>query len=169
MRNLWEFLWANKEWLFSGAGIAATTAVLGALAWFLRNIRRDASTPDVSEPSPSIGSGTHHAYLPRGYDRAPRLEFADGIVAGIAVTTELELKELFALLKRFKSWEELLAHFTPKVHDRMAQIMELHTYADAKRLRPEFESQLADEFSPQFAEYGVRLKRIGIGRFIRYN
>ncbi|WP_395444918.1 hypothetical protein [Caulobacter sp. UC70_42] len=161
---LWSYLWANKEWLFDGAGLAAVSAVFGGVILLIR--KRRSSTPTKANRLTGAGK-SEHPHLPRGYDKAPRLEFADGVVAEVALSIEAEIERFFDFAARFKTWQEFFTRLTPDVHIRLTQMMERHTYAEAKAMREDFERALMEEFSPHVAQYGVKLKRIGIGSFVR--
>jgi hypothetical protein len=153
-----EYLWANKEWLFGGIGVTFLTSLWAAIGWFRR--RRLASGENAETKRKVLSEN-------RGFDRAPRLEFADGIVAEVALGIELRTENPLQFFSRFKTEEDMHATFTPRIHMRMAQLMEAHTYEQAKLLRPEFEKQLWAEFAPQYREYGMRLRGLWIGTFVR--
>ncbi|MEO7691754.1 MAG: hypothetical protein ABIS51_20900 [Sphingomonas sp.] len=159
LRPVLDYLWTNKEWLFDGAGLAVVTSALAGIVWLFRKQTKSATAPvSPSEPKPKSG-----------FRRAPRLEFADGIVAEIALTVRLQTESVFLVLQHAKNADELLDRIMPLIHIRMSQIMEVFEYDEARRLRPEFEHQLVAEFTPKLKEYGVSLEQIGIGTFVRQN
>ncbi|MEO6217043.1 MAG: hypothetical protein ABIO86_13520 [Sphingomonas sp.] len=160
MGELFQYIWDNKTWLFDGVGLAIVSSVFAFLFWFFRRAV-DARSPASPAPAPA---------KPRDRARrAPEIEFADGIHAGVALTIDLHLEEIFLLLRRYKDWQALLDDFTPRIHIRLTQVMEAFPYEEARQRRPAFEKQLKAEFEPQFAEYGVRLMHIGIGKFVTFD
>lgn len=152
-----EYLRVNKEWLFSGAGVTSVTSIAVLAAWWFR---RKANAVRALRPSRA-------AEQPDQCDRPPRLEFSDGVVAEVTLMVEARVVDVSQFLRRFKSEAALHATFGPRLHIRMAQLMEPYSYEGAKQRRQQFERKLLKEFTPQYQEHGVRLLRVGIGSFVR--
>ena len=102
---------------------------------------------------------------PKG--RPPRITFADGEVAAPYLRIDLEVEDIFRMTRRFKTWDELTADMTPRVHARLVQLLEVYPYDQATHELGGVQQTLVDEMTPHYANRGVRLKTLEIGCLVR--
>ena len=152
---LLDYLAANKEWIFSGAGISVLTVVAllsgRTLSWLRGASRGQNETKRQHNNQPTIGH---------------RFEFSDGVVAYARILGSWEINNLFLFSKHFKSHDDMASAMASRLHSKAADILERYTYADAKTHRADAEFALKKEFSAYYKSVGAILNNITITPFI---
>ena len=150
--RIFDYVVANKEWIFSGIGVPV---ILGALRWLFRSRTLPPAPADAGQAGdPTVGRGQ-------------RLEFADGTVASAKMRFAYRIKNALLYFQTFKHIGEVGKSFGPLVSARANYLLEAYSFEEAKRSRRAIELALVKDLQDEFAKVGLALERITIGSLIR--
>ena len=144
MQNVFFWVLQNKEWLFSGIGVA----LLGLLVQFMF-LRKTKGTVAKGEQVSESETGLV------AVDRGHRFEFADGVVAYSDIRGSWHLTDIFAFSANFKSAEQFAKSIAPTIHSLAAHHLEKYTYEEAKRHRIEVANRVTKEIQSRVGRFGI--------------
>jgi regulator of protease activity HflC (stomatin/prohibitin superfamily) len=154
MHAFLDYLLKNKEWLFSGIGVAGIGALVSILLF--------AKTFILFLRSRSAPKNNEQAAVPSTTNRTPRnrITFADGTIA--TVEAEFVYHVVDPVAYTYVA-EKPLAILISLTESRCRQMLESHSILDARRQRGNLGRSLVDSLQPDFAKYGLRIDTFNIG------
>ncbi len=164
MQAIIDWIVQNKEWLFSGIGLAAI-ALLFKL-YQLIFLERASSASPKNQTEKNLDAEPQLSLTIIG-GRGHRFEFADGVIAYTKISGSWHITDVFKFSAHFQSHEKCAEAMAPTVHSLAAHHLEKYSYESAKQHRVEVADVLAKEMAPKVAQFGISLDGITIAPFRR--
>jgi len=159
VRKIIEYILKNKEWMFSGCGLAVPPLVYSL--W--RHVLSSRLSPSARLQDSAGKPANRH----QNDQFLHRFEFSDGVVAYARIRHRYQITDLRLYFTTAKDQEHCTSLIGPEINSRACSLLEPFTYAEAKLHRREVEMKLQKEFSATYAAYGLTLHGITISSFER--